>query len=92
MRRPEKYIVIYEMDNGYMDCVGICDTAAEAYGKAYLALCEGLVSDAYYITLPDMREGDNGCVLECRNKSDGRVLHWATVLFYYGDEPEEAET
>lgn len=88
-KRPKKYVVIYEIDTGYMDCVGICDTADEAYGKAYLALCDGLEDDAYYITLPDTCEGDNGYILECRRKEDDKVEHWATVLFWYGDEDEE---
>lgn len=79
---PKKYVVIYEADTGYMDCIAICDKSAEAYGEAYLALCDGLDEDNYYITLADKREGENGYIIECRDKKDNKLLHWCTVLFY----------
>lgn len=85
---PKKYVVIYESDTGYMNCVAICDKSSEAYGEAYLALCDGLEEDSYYITLPEQREGENGYILECRDKADNKLLHWCTVLFYR----EEGET
>lgn len=79
--KPTKYVVILETDSGYMDCIGIYDTAEEAYGKAYLELSDG-IEDGAYITLPEYREGENGMVIECRNKSENKVVHWCTVLFY----------
>lgn len=82
---PKKYVVIMEIDTGYMDCIAICDKASEAYGEAYLALCDGLEEDSYYITFPEKREGENGYIIECRDKTDNKVLHWCTVLFYRED-------
>ena len=84
-----KYVVIFEIpDTGYMDCIAVCDTAAEAYGQAYLELIDGLDGDAYYISLADNREGYNGYVMECVAKETGKVLQCATILFY---RPEETE-
>lgn len=79
---PNKYVVIFECDTGYMDCVAICDKSAEAYGEAYLALSEGLEEDSYYITLPERREGENGYIMEVIDKNTGKVINWCTVLFY----------
>lgn len=86
---PKKYVVIYESDTGYMDCVAICDKSSEAYGEAYLALCDGLEEDSYYITLPEQREGENGYIMECRDKADNKLLHWCTVLFYRDEKSGE---
>lgn len=80
--RPGKCVVIYENDTGYMDCIAICDTAAEAYGEAYLALSDGLDAGEYYMTVPENREGDNGYIIECREKKTEKIYAWATVLFY----------
>ena len=85
---PKKYVVIYEIDTEYMDCIAICDNAEEAYGHAYLQLGDGLDEGAYYITLPESREGDNGYIIECRDKADDKLIAWCTVLFYR----EEGET
>ena len=83
---PKKYIVILENDTGYMDCIADCNTAEEAYGNAYLQLSDGLDEDTnYYITLPETREGDNGYIIECRNKDDNKINAWCTVLFYRED-------
>lgn len=79
---PSKYVVIYESDTGYMDCVAICDKASEAYGEAVMSLSEGLDEDSYYITLPEQREGENGYIMELRDKKTDKALHWVTVLFY----------
>lgn len=76
-----KYVVIFENDTTYMDCLAICDKAAEAYGEAYLALCDDAEDDKY-ITIPERREGDNGFIIQLRNKKDDKVLEWVTVLFY----------
>lgn len=78
----KKYVVIEELNGGYMDCVAVCDSDAEAYGKAYLALTKGLDPDAYYVTLPHPREGGNGYVIEVKNRKDKAVLNWATILYY----------
>ena len=87
-----KYVVILESDTGYMDCIAICDNADEAYGAAYLALSDGVEDDdKYYLTLPDYREGNNGFVMEIREKEDDKVLYWATVLFYKPGEGEKAD-
>lgn len=80
---PEKYVVIYETDMGYMDCIAICDTAEEAYGEAYLALCDDLDEQAHYITLAENREGDNGMIMEVRAKADDKIWAWCTILFKY---------
>lgn len=79
---PKKYVVIYEIDTGYMDCIAICDKAEEAYGHAYLQLGDGLEEGSYYITLPERREGDNGYIIERRDKADDKLMAWCTVLFY----------
>ena len=77
-----KYVVVLEIDTGYIDCIHICDNVKEAYGAAYLELSADLDSEKYYITLPERREGDNGFIMEARCKDDDSVYHWATVLFY----------
>ena len=82
---PKKYVVIFEIDTGYMDCIAICDSANEAYGEAYLALSDGLEPGEYRITLPEAREGENGFIIECREKESDKLLQWCTVLFYRED-------
>lgn len=83
---PEKYVVILEIDTGYIQCVAICDTAEEAYGHALLAVSDDVDEEKYYLTIPQEREGENGYMIECRSKDDNSVYHWCTVLFY---EPED---
>lgn len=78
----KKFVVILELDTGYMDCVAVCDTAEEAYGEAYLTLVDGLEPDDYYITLPEHREGDNGFVLETVEKKTGKIFQTVTVLIH----------
>ncbi len=82
MSKPSKYVVLYETDSGYMDCVAICDKSAEAYGEAYLALIDGLDEDSYYVTLPVYREGENGFVIHAVDKVTQKILSWITILFY----------
>lgn len=82
MTKPIKYIVIYELDTGYMDCVGIFDNTNEAYGKAYLALCEYLQEDNFYVTEPGYREGENGMIIHAYERETNKLLAWVTVLFY----------
>lgn len=91
MNKPEKYVVILELDTGYMDCIAICDKANEAYGEAYLALSDGLDVNSYYITLPERREGENGYVMEVVDKETQRITQWVTVLFYKPDVEVEHE-
>lgn len=91
MNKPEKYVVILELDNGYMDCIAICDKASEAYGEAYLALSEGLDEAEYYVSFAERREGDNGIVMEAIDKDTGRVIQWATILFYRNEMEVEHE-
>lgn len=79
---PEKYVVIFEIDTGYMECVAVCDNASEAYGEAVLSLCDGLEPDEYYITPPMKREGENGYIMQLIDKESKKVMHWVTVLFY----------
>ena len=76
-----KYVIIFELDNGYMDCVAVCDSMTEAYGYAFCALIEGFDSDVY-VALPDNKEGDNGVVIELKDKNTDKVLQWVTILFY----------
>ncbi len=85
----KQFVVILELDTGYMDCVAVCNTAEEAYGEAYLALADGLEPDDYYITLPEHREGDNGFVIETVEKKTGKVYQTVTVLIR---EIEQEET
>ena len=87
MAKPDKYVVILELENGYIDCIAICDTAAEAYGRAYLELLpddEELAGD-YFITTPQPREGENGVIIHCVNKETGKIENFCTVLFYRGE-------
>lgn len=82
-RRPKKFIVIFELPGGYMDCAGIYNTAEQAYGEAYLRLIDNLEEDEkYYITLPEAREGENGYIIECRNQNTNKVEQMVTILFY----------
>ena len=78
----KQFVVILELDTGYMDCVAVCNTAEEAYGEAYLALVDALEPDDYYITLPERREGDNGLVIETVEKKTGKVFQTVTVLIH----------
>lgn len=88
---PNKYVVIYENDTGYMDCVAICDKASEAYGEAYLSLIDGLDENHYYVSIADKREGENGYIIEMVDKDTGKVWAWATILFYRNEEDGEAD-
>lgn len=83
----EKYVVIIELDNGYMECAAVCDTPEEAYGAAFIAVTEGLKSNDYCVTLPEPREGENGYVISSINKKTGKEEISATVLFYKKEEP-----
>lgn len=84
-KKGVKYCVIAELDNGYMDCVAICESEAEAYGKAYLCLVDGLDEDKYRISLPNAREGDNGVIIECADTETGKAVQWVTILRYKED-------
>lgn len=75
-----KYVVVFELDGGYMDCVAVCDNITEAYGYAFCALVEGVDSGAY-VALPDSREGNNGVLMELKDKTTDEVLQWVTILF-----------
>ena len=86
VRYPDKYVVILELDGGYMDCIAICDTSAEAYGKAYLALSDCESPDDYYITLPEYREGENGMIISRKSRKTGKEDLFVTVLFYREEE------
>lgn len=83
---PDKYVVILEIDGGYMDCIAVCDTAAEAYGEAYLALCDGVKPGEYIITVPDDREGENGLIISRRNSKTCEEDMYVTILFYRKEE------
>ena len=76
----KQYVVILELDTGYMDCLAVCDNAEQAYGEAYLALVDDLEPKDYYISLPEPREGDNGFVIETLEKETGKVYQTVTVL------------
>lgn len=93
--KPKKYVVIYESDTGYMDCIAICDNADEAYGKAYLQLCDGFSDDEareYYLTMPEYREGENGMIIELKEKETDKLDAWCTVLFYdYGEDEKHGQ-
>ena len=80
--KNEKYIVVLENDYGYMDCVAICDNEIEAYGKAFLALTDGLDEKEYYVTPPYPREGENGYVIAAKSHTDNSVVFFVTVLEY----------
>lgn len=85
----EQFVVILELDTGYMDCLAVCDNAEQAYGEAYLALVDGLEPKDYYISLPEPREGDNGFVIETVEKKTGKIYQTVTVLIR---EIEQEET
>lgn len=84
----KQFVVILELDTGYMDCIAVCDNAEQAYGEAYLALVDGLEPDDYYISLPESREGDNGFVIDTVEKKTGKVFQTVTVLIH---EKEDAK-
>ena len=91
MNDVKKYVVILELEGGYMDCVAICNTAEEAYGEAYLALCvDEEESENYYITLPEYREGENGMIIKKINKKTEKVDEYVTVLFYRGEGKDDS--
>jgi hypothetical protein len=83
-----RYVVILELDNGYMDCIHVCYRKSEAYGAAYLVLTDGMDSDGYYVSLAENREGDNGVIIELKDKDDDKVIQWVTILTY---KPEDEE-
>lgn len=78
----KQFVVILELDTGYMDCIAVCDNAEQAYGEAYLALVDELEPKDYYISLPEPREGDNGFVIETIEKKTGKVYQTVTVLIH----------
>ena len=80
-----KYVVIVEADSGYMECAGVCDSYEEACGRAYLSLIDGLKQEAYTVSLPEPREGENGDVIEVIDKETGKAVFSATVLVYKED-------
>ena len=80
----KKCVVIYENDTGYTDCVAICDKPAEAYGEAYLYLCDDN-DDPYYITAPEIAEGGEDYVIHRKRQEDGTIIDWCKVLFYQED-------
>lgn len=80
----KKCVVIYEDDTGYADCVAICDKPAEAYGEAYLYLCDD-IDDPYYIMAPEKGEGGEGYVIYRKRQEDGKIIDWCKVLFYQED-------
>lgn len=83
MSRPEKYVVVIEIPKtGFMECTGVYDNAEQAYGEAYLSLCDGLEPKDYYITFPEDRTGECGCVLSAVRKESQKEEMIATVLFY----------
>lgn len=85
-----KYVVIMEIpSNGYMDCIGIFDTIEQAFGQAYLDLCDGLDQNNYYITLYEDREGENGWCFSVINRDTHEEELSATVLHY---EEEDDDT
>lgn len=84
----KKYIVIIETDSGYVDCIGICDTAKEAYGMAYLYLIEDIEDASYRVTIPNETEGGNGWIIHLENAKCESPA-WATILFYDGTEDTE---
>ena len=72
-----------------MDCIAVCDTAAEAYGEAYLALSDGILdsdSKNYSISLPEDREGENGMIISRKNTKTGEEDLFVTILFYRKEE------
>lgn len=85
-----KYVVVMEIeDSGFMNCIGVFDNYREAYGEAYLALCDSYeIGDTeHYISLAADREGECGMIVELVDKKTGKVEEFATVLFY--DEKDE---
>lgn len=86
-----KFVVIFEIDTGYMECIALCDNAEEAYGHAYLRLQYDMNSDDYYLTMADRREGENGFIMECINKKTQKAEQWCTVLFFENEESEAEE-
>lgn len=82
-----KYVVVIEIpDSGYIDCIAICDTIEEAFGRAYLELCDECDQKKYYVTILEQMEGENGFCMECRCKDDDSVYHSASVLMYRQEE------
>lgn len=78
-----KYVVIQESpDTGFIQCVAVCDNAAQAYGEAMFALVDGIEPDEFYLTVPERREGDCGYFMELRRKGEETAFEIATVLFY----------
>lgn len=85
-----KYVVLLEIPaSGYIDCIAICDSIDEAFGHAYLNLCEDRDEEKYYITIPVQTEGENGFVMECRCKDDDSIYEAATVVIYRQEDKEQ---
>ena len=79
----KKYVVIQEIpDTGFMNCVAICNSEAEAYGKALFALSDGKDPNEYYISLPEYREGECGYIIELFSKKSKTIDETVTILFY----------
>lgn len=86
--KSEKCVVIVELpDTGYIECIAICDGLAEAFGKAYSNLTDGISDEGYHISIPQDCEGRNGYIMELTG-TDGKIDQRAIILFY----PSETET
>lgn len=85
----KKYVVIVEGNDGYMDCVGIEDSKAAAYGRAYLWLSMDAPSDKLFVTTPETREGERGVVISLIGKETGHSMFSATILTYNEEEGDE---
>ena len=77
-----KYVVVVEGTEGYMECAGICDSEDAAFGKAYLWLAKDEPSEKFYVTTPEVREGENGYIIYLIEKETGKEKFFATVLEY----------
>ena len=82
-----KYVVVLEDEDGYVDCAGVFDTLLEAYGRALLALVDGMDLDHYFITAPVTTEGENGKVMNLVEKDTGKMPGWRAIVLAHN--PEE---
>lgn len=80
-----RYAVVITSDDGYTQCIGICEDIEEAFGKAFLDLTDGYDDGALFsVTVPERAEGDCGWVINLVDRERSTV--WTALILEVKDE------
>lgn len=85
------YVVILTSDTGYIQCVGVCETYAEAIGRAYASVSDGYDdSSLFHVTIPIKTEGEQGWGIHLINTEIGDTI-WSAFVLENNDEGNTAK-